>query len=129
MKTHEFFRRIYYHDTDTGGVVYHTNYLVFMEAARCEWFIDLGYDLHTGLPMFVARHVSVDYISPARFGDYLKITSTVTETGHTSFVVHHDVYKADTDTLLCQADVRLVHIDEKFKPTRIPGPIAKEKNT
>lgn len=80
--------RVYYEDTDTGGVVYYANYLKFFERARTEWLRSLGVEqeklAHTDQVMFVVRRTTVDYLKPAKLDDELFITVTVQKLGRAS---------------------------------------------
>ncbi len=115
--------RVYHEDTDDGGVVYHANYLNFMERARTEWLRGLGFcqvALKNELGMMIVVHgLSIDYLSPARFDDALNVVSHLTKIGRTSFEFEQLV-KRD-ELVLTRASVRLVCVDfEKFRPVAIP---------
>ncbi|MEL0286380.1 MAG: YbgC/FadM family acyl-CoA thioesterase, partial [Paracoccaceae bacterium] len=78
---HRFSLRVYYEDTDFGGIVYYANYLKFIERARSEWVRSLGLDQKTlkserGV-VFAVRHLEADYISPAKFDDILEVVTDV----------------------------------------------------
>lgn len=115
--------RVYYEDTDAGGVVYHANYLGFMERARNEWLRELGYpvlDVVTQYGLqFVLRSAQIDYHAPARLDDLLTVTAEVARTGRTSMVIHQQVLR--NDTLLVTAEMVMVVVDTKrFRPQRLP---------
>ncbi len=118
--------RVYYQDTDSGGVVYHANYLGFMERARTEWLRSLGFEQdhireQWGV-LFVVRSASIEYLSPARFNDELNIYSTISSSGKSS-VSFHQVVTRGEDTV-CEADIRIVAIDaHRFRPTPFPEQI------
>jgi len=115
--------RVYYEDTDAGGVVYHTNYLKFMERARTEWLRDKGieqpqlkqqYNL-----VFVVRQVTIDYLKPAIFDDLLNVTVNVKKWGKASITIAQQVLR-DTD-ILCTAVVKIAAINiVKHRPQPVP---------
>lgn len=117
--------RVYWEDTDAGGVVYYANYLKFMERARTEWLRSLGFeqqrlrDSH-GV-VFVVRRVEIDYLAPARLDDLLVVSTQRTETTRTCLTVAQEI---TTDNPLTRAKVQIVCIDpENFKPVKIPEPL------
>jgi acyl-CoA thioester hydrolase len=101
--------RIYYEDTDAGGVVYYANYLRFCERARSEWLRALGFGqqnlLAEGGPMFVVRSVQADYLSPARLDDSLVICSTISALRRASVCFSQRIFR--DDTLLFTAEIRI----------------------
>ena len=126
MKQFDWPVRVYYEDTDGGGVVYHANYLKFMERARTEWLRSLGFE-QTVLKsrmriMFVVRGLALQYLRPAQFDDALMVSTRLTRTGR-SLLQFEQTIRRD-DTLLTRATVEVACIDaEKFKPVPIPIPI------
>lgn len=128
---HSFKLRIYYEDTDAGGIVYHANYLKFAERARTEMIRDLGItngqlrDEHDVL--VVVRHIDIDYSASAFLEDELIVESTVPEIGRTSFTMKQIVMR---DGLACATlIVKLVCINtDSGRPVRIPE-ILKDKIT
>ena len=120
--------RVYYEDTDSGGVVYYANYLKFMERARTEWLRALGFEqtqlLDEHHVIFVVREVGIEYLRPARFNDLLDVTVSLAEAGRSQIVLKQTVENGD---LFSRATVKVVCVDgESFKPVRIPA-IIKEK--
>ncbi|MBC7786993.1 MAG: tol-pal system-associated acyl-CoA thioesterase [Methylophilaceae bacterium] len=118
--------RVYHEDTDGGGVVYHSNYLNFMERARTEWLRDLGFgqnELKAELNMIIVVHaLSIDYHHPARFDDTLIVLSELTKTGRSSFEFEQKI--TCNELVLTTSKVRLVCVDsDKFKPVAIPQAI------
>lgn len=115
--------RIYYEDTDAGGVVYHANFLCFMERARTEWLRELGYELTTleqefGF-LFAVRSVDIDYLSPAHLNDLLKIEVSISRQGKASLDIDHKVYR--DETLVCRARIKLAGIAaDSFRPMALP---------
>jgi acyl-CoA thioester hydrolase len=114
--------RVYYADTDAGGVVYHATYLAYAERARAEMLRCAGV-LDTRLPgeggvIFVVRHAEIDYQSPARLDEALTVVSRITQLGGASLTIEQRVRRDDRD--LVTIIVRLVCIDGKFQPVRVP---------
>jgi len=126
--------RVYYEDTDAGGVVYHSNYLNFFERARTEWLRQLGYELdwlaENESLLFVVRTISCDYLRPALFNDELFVSAEIKTLGKTSIVFQQRVMRARKDTdknsheaciILAQGEVTVVSVDAvKFRPKRLP---------
>ena len=114
-------KRIYYHDTDTGGVVYYATYLKHLEEARTEYLRSLGVDTaaygQKGV-LFAVVHLEVDYKCPARYGDIIKISAKIEETGNASIRFKQEVWKGEK--LLLSAKLVLACIDTNMKPKRIP---------
>ena len=115
--------RIYYEDTDAGGVVYHANFLRFMERARTEWLRELGYELDKleqeyGF-LFAVRSANIDYLKPAYLNDSLSIQVTIARIGKASLEIDHEVYR--DKTLLCRARIKLAGLAaESFRPMALP---------
>jgi len=116
--------RIYYEDTDAGGVVYHANYLHYMERARTEYLRDLGIEQDTlsrdhGI-IFAVRSVEVRYLVPARFNDLLRVSVSLPVGRGASVSFYQTVCRGD-DTLVT-ARVRVVSLDPvSLRPRRIPA--------
>jgi len=115
--------RIYYEDTDAGGVVYHANFLRFMERARTEWLRELGYELdwleqEYGF-LFAVRSANIDYLKPAYLNDFLSIQVSIARKGRASLDIEHNVYR--DETLLCRARIKLAGLSvESFRPMALP---------
>ena len=115
--------RVYYEDTDAGGVVYYANYLRFMERARTEWLRSLGVEqdrtrAELGI-IFVVVSVEINYGSPARFNDALEVSVTVPELKNASLTFAQDVTR--DGEILCSAKVRVASVDaETLKPRPLP---------
>jgi len=124
--------RIYWEDTDAGGVVYYANYLKFMERARSEWLRSLGVEqaelLRTQGLLFAIVRVEADYRRPARYGDLLQVTCAIAEHSRTSLTFVQEVYRGDlSGELLLNGRVRAVCLDAAtFKPRPIPDFLLKE---
>lgn len=118
--------RIYYEDTDSGGVVYYANYLKYLERARTEWLRAQGTEqdeLKSGQGvLFAVRSLNVDYLKPAVFNDELVVSVRPAETGAASIVFEQEVRRGDE--LLCRAKVKIACIDsETLKPKKIPASV------
>ena len=115
--------RVYFEDTDSGGVVYHANYLKFMERARTEWLRTLGLD-QTKLKqedklMFVVRKIDIQYKIPARFNDELIIETDCVKSTDYSIMLKQNILR-DNQTIT-EGNVEIVCINsDLFKPVRIP---------
>jgi acyl-CoA thioester hydrolase len=121
--------RVYFEDTDSAGVVYHANYLKYMERSRSDRLREVGWDvkrIQDELSVsFAVRSVNVQYLLPARLNDQLAVSVELTRLGHASLDVYQEVHR-DKD-LICTAEIRLAVLDrEKFVPTAIPEVISKE---
>ena len=118
--------RVYYQDTDAGGVVFHAQYLAFMERARTEWLRAFGFE-HTALSrdfevVFVVRATAIDYLRPARFNDELEVT--VQLRGARGSLIEIVQTLRQGAQLLVTAEVRLACVNTRsFRPVRIPAPI------
>ncbi len=115
--------RVYYEDTDAGGVVFYANYLKFFERARTEMLRALGYEqdhlLRTEGIIFAVRSVQVDYLSPARFNQQLQVFTQLTLVKKAS-LVFEQVVKRDDD-VLCEGSVRVACLDaQTLRPKAIP---------
>ena len=117
--------RVYYEDTDAGGVVYYANYLRFMERARTELLRSWGFEQDRlvrdhGL-LFVVRSANTEFLSPARFNDLLRVSARVVRRKGASLYFSQEVRREPDTTLLCSAEVRVVCLDaESFRPRPIP---------
>ena len=115
--------RVYYEDTDAGGVVYYANYLKFLERARTEWLRAAGFEqpelMRDHNVIFVVRSVAIEYLQPARFNDALDVTVRLEKLGSCTIDVFQTVERA---ARLVEARVRIVCVDQRngFKPVRIP---------
>ena len=123
--------RVYYEDTDLGGVVYHANYLRFMERARTEWLRALGFEqdaLRDRLGIqFVVVGAKVAFHRPARFNDELAVTATVREVGRASIVFDQTIRAVNADTDICTGEIRVACIDSHgFKPKALPPELLTE---
>jgi acyl-CoA thioester hydrolase len=114
--------RVYYEDTDAGGIVYYANYLKFAERARTEALLALGFsqtELRDRLGLlFAVRSATIDYLAPARLEDQLVVTAEVTALGGSRIDMAQEVRRGDT--VLARCRVTLVCIGADARPARIP---------
>jgi acyl-CoA thioester hydrolase len=115
--------RVYWEDTDAGGIVFYANYLKFFERARTEWLRALGIGQHalreTTGGMFVVSETAVKYHRPAKLDDVLRVTASMAEGGRASLVIAQQAWLGDT--LLCEGTIRIGWVDAAtMKPARIP---------
>ena len=115
--------RVYFQDTDAGGVVYHANYLNFMERARTEWLRTQGYS-NAGLmkefgSVFVVRSLKLDYLKPALLDDLLDVTAQINDVGRSRISLAQTVRRGEE--VLTEAEVHLVCVSlESFRPVSVP---------
>lgn len=122
--------RVYYADTDAGGVVYHATYLDFLERCRTEWLRQIGHDQRDLARdhnlVFVVRNINIDYLRPARLDDLLDVGLEVDKLGRSQVVFRQHVRRASPDAPsgweeLVTATVQIVCVDfAKMKSTSIP---------
>lgn len=129
MKTHSISFRVYYEDTDAGGIVYHSNYLKFAERGRCELLRELGHECShlegQFQMMYVLKHADIEYIKPAMLDDLLEVQTMVASMRNTSFQMRQIVHKNGEE--ICSMLITLVCVDAKtIKPVRLPE-ILREK--
>lgn len=124
--------RVYYEDTDSGGVVYYANYLRYLERARTEWLRSLGFAqrelaAREGI-VFVVRSVAIEYLRPSWIDDSLQVTVEPVKVGASLMVVVQRVMRAEE--LLVSAEVKVACVDARtFKPLRIPQAILARMGT
>lgn len=123
--------RVYYEDTDSGGVVYYANYLKFMERARTEWLRSLGFEQdrlveQEGI-IFVVRRVEIDYLSPARFNDALEVRVWIVERKQVSLTFGQEITDKTDGRVICNGIIKVTSVDTtRFRPRPIPDSIMKE---
>lgn len=121
--------RVYYEDTDAGGIVFYANYLKFLERARTEWLRSLGIeqtDLLEQSVGFVVKRVEMDNIKAARFNEQLSISSQIVELKRASLVFKQEIFN-DSQDLLVSALIRVACIDlARMRPLAIPKQILGE---
>lgn len=135
--------RVYWEDTDAGGIVYHSNYVNFMERSRTEWLRAAGFsqgrlrEQFAGI--FVVTHVSLRYLAPARLDDWLHVGCEVAALGRSSLTLVQNIYRIEqalpeekpvsqpAKTLLCEGQVRIGWVNsESLRPGRIPESVLKQ---
>ena len=122
--------RVYYEDTDAAGIVYHSNYLKYMERARTEWLRRLGFEqeqLRRGDGIvFVIRELSMRFSSPARFDELLEVRSRIDGSGGASIDFVQTI-TGPGERVVCEADIRVACLGSSdLKPRRLPDAIASE---
>lgn len=123
--SHRFPIRVYYEDTDMGGIVYYANYLKFIERARSDWVRTIGIDQNAmrdadGV-VFAVRRVEADYLLPARFDDALEVETVTQAVTGARLVLEQKVARGED--LLFSAIVTIVCIAESGQPSRLPANI------
>ncbi len=124
-KTYKTNFRVYYEDTDSGGVVYYANYLKFAERARTETLRNIGINQSTLAEkediIFVVRHAEMDLLKPAKLDDLLEIKTHVDKISGASIMMHQQIYCSDNK--LVDVKVKIACVNKAFKPTRLPDTI------
>ncbi len=121
--------RVYFEDTDAGGVVYHASYVRFMERARSEWLRTFGCT-NTSLVkefgvLFMVRAIKLDYLKPAVLEDMLAVSAEIKEVGHSRVTLRQTVQRGDQ--VLVEGEVHLVCVTAgEFKPVPVPDSIRKK---
>ena len=115
--------RIYYEDTDAGGIVFYANYLKFFERARTEWLRATGVNQQTLAEqdgaIFVVKHASIDYQAPAKLDDVLDLTLSIEKLGRASIQFVQQAWRGDT--LLASAQVKVGCVDSRtLRPRSLP---------
>lgn len=118
--------RIYYEDTDSGGVVYHSNYLKFMERARTEWLRDFEIDqkaLKDNLNlMFVVHEIDIKFMRPAVFNDEIEVQTKLKKLGSVKIELEQKIFRSSE--LLIESQVVVASVNSiSMKPMRIPNEI------
>jgi len=126
-KEFKYITRIYYEDTDAGGVVYYANYLKFLERARSEAIYSLGLSNKELLDkegiIIIVKSCNIEYKKSAKFEDEIQIISKINEVKNSSFKMHQIIKK--NITIISEADVLLVTVNKEGKPVRIPNLLKK----
>ena len=116
-------KRIFYHDTDAGGIVYYGQYLCYLEEARTEFLDKRGLSVETFKErgfLYVVRQCNVSYRSPARYGDIILCDAKLKKIGASQLIFEQTVHHKKEGRLIIEAEVTLVCINSEFKPTAIP---------
>jgi acyl-CoA thioester hydrolase len=124
--------RVYYQDTDAGGVVYHSKYLDFMERARYEWLRELGFDVHSLVQVhkviFMIRSLSIEYLRPALLDDLLRISAQSVELGRSRMTISQQVMRGSD--ILTRATVQAVCVGaDSLKPVSVPAALRHKLGT
>ena len=125
--------RVYWEDTDAGGIVFYANYLKFFERARTEWLRSLGIEQsrlreETG-GIFIVSETKVRYLSPARLDDELLATAQLQETGRASMTIAQQALQPTTGRVLAEGIIRIGWVDAAtLRPARIPAVILEALN-
>lgn len=123
--------RVYYEDTDAGGVVYHANYLRFMERARTEWLRARGFeqDLLRAREdrLFVLRRAQLQFVHPARFNDELSVLVVILGIGRASIDFQQTVLRPADGVVCCRGDLNIACVSaSQLRPARIPDALLAE---
>jgi len=122
--------KVYYEDTDSGGVVYYSNYLKFLERARTEMINSIGLSnkklLEEHKTLIIVKSCNVEYLSPSKLEDKLQIYSSIESINKASFVMIQDIKK--DDDLIVKAKIKLVTVNYEGRPIKIPS-VLKNKLT
>lgn len=113
--------RIYYQDTDAGGVVYYANYLKFIEKSWFEYLMSIGLSLpeweSRGTYMII-KNASLNLIEPLRYGDTIIVVTDITDVRNAYFILSHRVMKGNK--VVAECETKMVCIDGKGRPKRMP---------
>jgi acyl-CoA thioester hydrolase len=115
--------KIYYEDTDCGGVVYYANYLRYMEIARTEYLASKGYSVKKMMDegtIFMVLHVEIDYKFPARYGDTIEIETRVRDVSRITMVFEHVMREKTSGRVLTQCHAKVIFVDPNARPKRLP---------
>jgi len=125
--------RIYYEDTDAGGVVYYANYLKYIERGRTEHLRELGFDLatianETGI-VFVVKSVKADYLLPAFLDDTIEVQTSIELVKYASLIFAQKITNKEKNTVLFNAEVKVVSVlKNNLKPCALPQEILEKLN-
>ena len=115
--------KVYYEDTDSGGVVYYSNYLKFLERARTELINSIGLSnkilLEEYKTLIIVKSCNIEYMKPAKLEDKIKIYSSIESFNKASFVMNQNIKK--DDDLIIKAKLKLVTVNQEGKPVKIPS--------
>ncbi len=125
--------RVYYEDTDAGGVVYYANYLKYIERGRTEHLRELGFELatianETGI-VFVVKSVKADYLLPAFLDDTIEVQTSIELVKHASLIFAQKIMNKEKNTVLFNAEVKVVSVlKNNLKPCAFPQEILEKLN-
>jgi len=125
--------RVYYEDTDSGGVVYYANYLKYIERGRTEFLRELGFDQDELIAqdnvLFIVRSIEANYLSPALFNDLIEVQTEIKSVSHASLTFAQKIVNIEKNTVLFNAEVKIVSVlKNNFKPCALPQVILEELN-
>jgi len=115
--------KIYYEDTDCGGVVYYANYLRYMERARTEYLASRGCSVKKLMDegtVFMVLRAEIDYRAPARYGDTIEIETWVSDISRVTMVFNHTMKEKTSGRLIVECKAKVVCVDKVGKPKRLP---------
>jgi acyl-CoA thioester hydrolase len=116
--------RVYVEDSDFGGIVYHSNYLNFMERARTEWLdtLNMGVDYWAKKEvLFIVRHADINFVAPAKVNARLNVLTEVEQVKGSSIAFKHRIVSQDDpEAALCEATVHIVCVNRAIRPVRVP---------
>lgn len=117
--------RIYTEDTDYGGVVYHTNYIKYMERARSEWLSQYGFGIEWQREQqvyFVIHSLQIRYLKPATMQDRVEVFSSIKQLKQATIVFDQELRSADgSDNMFCKAQIKIAFVDEAMRPKALPA--------
>ncbi len=116
--------KIYYEDTDCGGVVYYANYLKYFERARTELFESRGMDLKKLMDegiFFVVTEANLQYLSPGRYGDIFSVETSIDKIGAASILFGHRVVRDGTGETIIKGTVKIACVGGNLRPIRLRG--------
>ena len=120
--------KVYYEDTDSGGIVYYSNYLKFLERARTEMINSIGLSnkklSEEHKTFIIVKSCNIEYLSPSKLEDKLKIYSSIESFHKASFVIMQNIKK--DDNLIVKAKLKLVTVNQEGKPIKIPSILKKK---
>jgi acyl-CoA thioester hydrolase len=131
MSQHRF--RVYYEDTDAGGVVYYANYLKFIERGRTEYLRELGFNQDSFAKekniVFVVKSLSADYLLPAYLDNILEVQTSIKLIKNASLVFAQKILNLEKNTVLFNAEVKVVSVlKNNLKPCAVPQEIMEKLN-
>ena len=109
--------RVYYEDTDTGGIVYHSNYISFCERARSEAFFSRGLSPELESGGFVAKKLDANYIRPAKLGDMLEVKTELLQMKSASFLLKQIIYK--NEVKIFELNITLAYVNAGGRPQKL----------
>lgn len=125
--THVFPVRVFYEDTDMAGIVYHANYLKYIERARSDWVATLGIDqnaMRAGGVVFVVRRIEADYLAPAHFDERLEVHTVTRSVSGVRLVMGQEVRR--NGEVLFRAEVTAVCVNQAGQPVRLPSELRRQ---